>query len=716
MDSCMLHAKSLPHKLWAEALNCANYIQNISPHRSVKDQTHFEAWSGTKLEIIHFRVYSSRAWARIPSEKRKALDPQSIECIFFGYPDDTEHAGAEVEHADAETESSDTNLVHVDAETESLETNLVHAYDDPHPSPDRASSSKSYSPIINQRTGSLREIYAQDHPATRNGLVGDNSNLQRTSLESIKPPLALTDIEPSPSWHCHLVHSSDPQSYAEAARHPSWESAMEEEYNSLLENQTWDLVPLPSGRKLAQCKWVYRTNSAANGKITRRNARLVAKGFQQVHGIDYNETFAPVAKMDSKCLTLAIAAAQGWEVHQMDVKNAFLHEDLSEDIYMEQPHGFIQDSSLVCRLKKSLYGLKQAPRDWYAKMDSFLLSQNFERCKYDLNVYMLRTHDSLLILVLYMDDRLITDSLASAIATVKRALHDTFLMTDMGPLHFFLGLEISQDATGIKLSQAKYARDLLERFRMIDCKPTPTPFLSGVRLEDGGDTPLVYNTLYRQLVGSLLYLAHSRPDLSYVVGAVSRYMQEPHELHWNVAKRILRYVQDTITFEIHYAASTALNLLGFIDSDWAVDNIDCKSTFGYSLSRGSGPICWSSKKQAAIALSSTEAEYKGVVNITIQALWLQHFLTELGIQFHHPIVIWCDNQSTLKFCRDPVQRQRKKHIEIHMHYIRDLVHDWVIDLQFCPSAEQTTDIFTKTFTEQKFCSLRDRLGVKDTVA
>eukprot|EP00253_Pinus_taeda_P026713 PITA_26713 len=226
---------------------------------------------------------------------------------------------------------------------------------------------------------------------------------------------------------------------------------MEEEYNSLLENQTWDLVPLPSGRKLVRCKWVYRTKSAADGQITRQKVRLVAKGFQQVHGIDYDETFARVAKMDFICLTLATAAAQGWEVHQMHVKNTFLHGDLSEEIYMEQPHDFIQDSSLVCRLKKSIYSLKQALR----------------ACS------------------------------ASAIATVKRALHDRFLMTDMGPLHFFLGLEISQDATGIKLSQAKYARDLLERFRMVDCKPAPTPFLSGVRLEDGGDTPLVDNTLYR---------------------------------------------------------------------------------------------------------------------------------------------------------------------------------------------------------------------------
>eukprot|EP00253_Pinus_taeda_P006051 PITA_06051 len=304
--------------------------------------------------------------------------------------------------------------------------------------------------------------------------------------------------------------------------------------------------------------------------------------------------------MESIRLALAIVAAQGWEVHQMDVKNAFLHGDLSEEIYMEQPHGFIQDSSLVCRQKKYLYGLKQTRE-----------------------------------LVLYVDDLLITGSSASAIATIKRALHDRFLMMDMGPLHLFLGLEISEDATGIKLCQAKNARDLLERFHITDCKPAPK--------KDGGDTPLVDSALYRQLVGSLLYLTHSKPDLSYAVGAVSRYMQELHELHWNAAKHILRYVQGTITFGIHYVAGTTLNLLGFTDSDWASDIIDHKSTSVFSLSLGSIPLCWSSKKQADIALSSVEAEYRGVFDITIQDLWLQHFLTEFGFQFHQPIVIWCDS-------------------------------------------------------------------------
>jgi hypothetical protein len=191
---------------------------------------------------------------------------------------------------------------------------------------------------------------------------------------------------------------------------------------------------------------------------------------------------------------------------------------------------------------------------------------------------------------------------------------------------------------------------------MTNCKSTPTPFLSGVKLEDGRETPLVDNTLYIQLVGRFLYLTHSIPDLSYAVGTVSRFMQDLHELHWKDAKCILRYVEGTITFEIHYAAYSTLDLIGFMNFNCDGNSTAHNSTSGYSLSIGSRPICWSRKKQAAIALSSIKEEYKWVVNITIQSMWLQHFLTELGIQFHRSIVICCDNQSTLKFCRDPVQR------------------------------------------------------------
>eukprot|EP00253_Pinus_taeda_P014057 PITA_14057 len=272
---------------------------------------------------------------------------------------------------------------------------------------------------------------------------------------------------------------------------------MNEECRSLLANDTWDLVPLPKGRKLVRCKWVYSTKYGPDGKVDKHKARLVAKGFSQFEGIDYTKTFSPVAKMNSIFLVLSLVASFKWEVHQMDVKSAFLHGDLHEEIYMEQPTGFIQtDSSLVCRLKKSFYGLRQAPR----------------AC----------------------DPNLINH--------VKSSLKKKFEMTDLGRLHYFVGLQVLQSKEGISLSRSKYAYDLLWHFHMEDCKPATSPFQSGAKLSVTCTSPEVDATLYRQLVEKLLYLTHTRPDISSVVGLIAWFMQNPHESRWKAAKRILRYV------------------------------------------------------------------------------------------------------------------------------------------------------------------------------
>eukprot|EP00253_Pinus_taeda_P013989 PITA_13989 len=458
---------------------------------------------------------------------------------------------------------------------------------------------------------------------------------------------------------------------------------MNEEYHSLLANDTWDLVPLPKERKLVRCKWVYRTKYGPDGKVDKHKARLVAKGFSQIEGIDYTETFSPVAKMNSIRLVLSLAASLKWEVHQMDVKSAFLHGDLHEEIYMEQPIGFIQtDSSLVCRLKKSLYGLKQAPRAWYAKMDSFLLESGFSRCYSDNTVYTKKVGNSLLILVHYVDDLILT---------------------------------VLQTKEGISLSQSKYACDILRHFHMEDCKPAPSPFQSGVKLSVSCTSPEVDATLYRQLVGTLLYLTHTRPDLSFAVGLVARFMQNPRESHWKAAKRILRYVRGTVQFVIHYSAKETPLLVGFTDSDWAGDPDDRKSTAGYVFTLGSGPITWACKKQAAISLSSAEAEYRGAVEASKEALWLRQILSEFGFEQHHPTTLWCDNQSAIQLCKDPVQHQRSKHIELHMHFIRKLIHDHVLEVQYCSTDDQVADIFTKALTEAKFTKLRYMLGVQEVV-
>eukprot|EP00253_Pinus_taeda_P004620 PITA_04620 len=376
--------------------------------------------------------------------------------------------------------------------------------------------------------------------------------------------------------------------------------------------------------------------------------------------------------MNSIRLALSLAASLKWEVHQMDVKYTFLHGDLHEEIYMEQPIGLIQtDSSLVCRLKKSLYGLKQAPRAWYAKMDSFLLESGFSRCYSDNTVYTKKVGNSLIILVLYVDDLILTGSDPNLINHVKSSLKKKFEMTDLGHLHYFLGLQVLQSKEGISLSQSKYACDILRHFHMEDCKPAPSPFQSGVKLSVSCTSPEVDATLYRQLVGKLLYLTHTRPDLSFVVGLVARFMQNPRESHWKAAKRILRYVR--------------------------------------------GPITWACKKQAAISLSSAEVEYCGAVEASKEALWLRQILSELGFEQQHPTTLWCDNQSAIQLCKDPVQHQRSKHIELHMHFIRKLIHDHVLEVQYCSTDDQVADIFTKALTEAKFTKLRYMLGVQEVV-
>eukprot|EP00253_Pinus_taeda_P019668 PITA_19668 len=287
----------------------------------------------------------------------------------------------------------------------------------------------------------------------------------------------------------------------------------------------------------------------------------------------------------------------------MDVKSAFLHGDLHEEIYMEQPIGFIQaDSSLVCRLKKSLYGLKQAPRTWYVEMDSFLLESDFSRCHSDNTVYTKKVGKSLIILVLYVDDLILTGSDPNLINHVKSSLKKKFEMTDLGHCIIFLVFKC--------------------------CNPRK----SGVKLSITCTSPEVDDTLYHQLIGKLLYLTHTRPDLSFAIGLVARFMQNPCEIHWKAAKRILCYVRGTVQFGIHYSAEASPLLVGFTDSNWAGDPDDRKSTASYVFTLGSEPIAWACKKQGAISLSSAEVEHRGAVEASKEALWLRQIPSEFGFQ------------------------------------------------------------------------------------
>ena len=293
----------------------------------------------------------------------------------------------------------------------------------------------------------------------------------------------------------------------------------------------------------------------------------------------------------------------------------------------------------------------------------------------------------------------------------KQAMMTEYEMTDLGLMRYFLGMQVKQKAGHIFIYQEKYADDLLKKFRMTDCKPTSTPMGTNEKLSKEDGKEKVDETIYRSLVGSLIYLTNTRPDIQHAVSIVSRFMSKPSKSHFTAAKRILRYVKGTKNFGIIYKAESDCDLIGYTDSDWAGSIDDRKSTTGYIFLLGSKIISWATKKQKTVALSSAEAEYMAATSATCEAVWLRRIMENLHQRVDRPTKIYCDNMSTIAMTKNPVFHSRTKHIEIRHHFIRELVEQGEIELDFCRTKDQLADIFTKPITTEKFIKIRNMLGV-----
>ncbi|KAJ0830242.1 putative RNA-directed DNA polymerase [Helianthus annuus] len=343
-----------------------------------------------------------------------------------------------------------------------------------------------------------------------------------------------------------LNKSVEPSSYNEAIKDPRWIEAMNCEMEALNRNNTWVVVDLPKGRKPIGCKWVYKIKYKANGEIERYKARLVAKGFNQKEGVDFGETFSPVVKMVTVRVVLKLAVNNEWPLYQLDINNAFLYGSLSEDVYMTLPLGYFNnDKNKVCKLVKSLYGLKQAPRKWNEKLTSVLLNMGFNQSLCDHSLFILSKNDVLVVLLVYVDDIVITGNSTVEIARIKKSLSESFLIKDLGLLRYFLGIEVLYSDKSVCLSQRKYCLELLNEFGYLGCKPVGTPIeLSHVVTNkiENDKTVLENVTGFQKLVGKLIYLSLTRPDISYAVQFLSQYMHNPCQSHLDIALRLLRYL------------------------------------------------------------------------------------------------------------------------------------------------------------------------------
>ncbi|GKD75507.1 putative ribonuclease H-like domain-containing protein, partial [Tanacetum coccineum] len=503
-----------------------------------------------------------------------------------------------------------------------------------------------------------------------------------------------------------FLSQMEPKKVTQALDDESWVEAMQEELLQFKLLNVWTLVDLPHGKKAIGTKWVFRNKKYQRGIVVRNKARLVAQGHRQEEGIDYDEVFAPVARIEAIRLFLAYASFMDFTVYQMDVKSAFLYGTIEEEVYVSQPLGFVDPEfpNKVYKVEKALYGLHQAPRAWYETLSTYLLENGFRRGTIDKTLFIKKIKNDILLVQVYVDDIIFGSTKKSLSTEFEQLMHKRFQMSSMGELTFFLGLQVEQRKDGIFLSQDKYVCDILKKFGFSSVKTASTPMETHKPLSKDADGTDVDVHLYRSMIGSLMYLTSSRPDIMFAVCACSRFQVQPKASHMHAVKRIFRYLKGQPTLGLWYPKDSPMDLIAYSDSDYAGASLDRKSTTGGCQFLGCRLISWQCKKQTIVANSTTEAEYIAASNCCGQVLWLQNQLLDYGYNFMQT-KIHVDNESAICVVKNPVYHSKTKHIEIRHHFIRDSYEKKLIEMVKIHTDYNVADLLTKAFDVTRYRGL-----------
>lgn len=693
---CMLTDGKLPKKFWAEAINTAVYIRNRGPTKAVKGMTPYEALTGKKPNVSHFRTFGCIAYAHVAKDERHKLDPKAKKCIFLGY-------GPDAKGYRLYDLKSHKVIISRDVVFNELSTGVT----------DSVTEKENHRFV---EFDSISDIDPVEAAEPQDEIV--------EPVEAQAEPLQRPRRDRrSPNRYGEWVTTAtEPVTVKEArsgVNKAKWELAMEKEMESLKSNEVWDLVKLPEGRSAVGSKWVFKLKTDQDGSVERHKARLVAQGFSQKQGLDYDETFCPVARYESVRTVIALAVQNDLKLHQMDVTTAFLNGELQEEVYMRQPEGFVVKGKedFVCKLKKSIYGLKQSPRCWNSALDNKLKSMGFVQTPSDPCLY-IGSEGELFIIAVYVDDILLACKNDVLLKKVKKDLASCFDVKDMGELKYFLGMKVVQqpEKGSVWIGQPAYVDNILEKFGLGNAKEVSTPADPSTKLEKAKeDSELVDKELYQSAVGSLLYLSvATRPDITYAVNNVARYCAEPTKEHMIAVKRIMRYLKGTRNFGLEYTKDGNKNCIGFSDADWAGNSDDRKSISGYVFQISGAAVSWKSKKQQCVALSTAEAEYMALSFAAQEAIWMKQLVTDLNISCGtDSVLIFEDNQAAMCIAKNPQYHGRSKHIDIKYHFIREQIINGNIKLKYCATQDMVADIFTKALSKDKFVKLRDMTGVKD---
>ena len=702
----MLNESGLPKYFWADAVYTASYVLNRTLIRPILKKTPYELYKGRKPSISHLRVFGCKCFVlNNGKDNLGKFDPKSDEGIHIGYAING-HAYRVYNKRLLAVEES----IHVvfDETDFSVPKSVV---DEPGMDDLRTILQKNQS----------SELDATNQNSVKESTVNAGLPKEWKTPRDLKLDNVIGKIEKGVSTRNSLnnfcrtvafVSQIEPKSLEEALQDSNWITAMQEELNQFEYNEVWTLVPRKHEMNIIGTKWVYRNKMDEHGAITRNKARLVAKGYNQEEGIDFGETYAPVARLEAVRLLLAFSSIQGFKLFQMDVKSAFLNGYINEEVFVSQPPGFEdhKNPEHVYMLKKALYGLKQAPRQWYERLSEFLLSQGYSRGNSDKTLFLKKKSEDIILVQVYVDDIIFGSTNEEMCEDFVKTMKSEFEMSMLGEMNFFLGLQVKQLKDGIFISQEKYCKELLKKFDMNQCKAISTPISTSCQLDQDSAGKSVDQTKYRGLIGSLLYLTASRPDIMFAVCLCARYQSDPKESHYNAAKRILKYLQGSKDVGLWYPNKVSLNLIGFSDSDFAGCKVDRKSTSGTCHMLGSSLISWHCKKQACVALSTAEAEYIAAGSCCAQTLWLRQQLSDFGILLNK-IPINCDNTSAINLSKNPVMHSRTKHIEIRHHFLREHIANGTCDIQFIGTEFQLADLFTKPLAKDRFHFLLNELGI-----
>lgn len=717
---CLLFEAELEKKFWAEAANTAVYLRNRCTASGI-DTTPYEMWTGRKPNLQNIRIFGSPVMVHVPKEKRTKWDKKSKKHILVGFCENVKGYRIYDPIRNMITTSRDIVVLEKKKEQDTVDV-ILESTDSVGESIEESVVKSDYLDVENksiQTEGGSEKLLRSD-----NALHTSEENTNPTDAADTYLPRMVTEEnkkrqrkKPERYGYANICNTSigeDEMTYAEAISGPEkqqWLQAMAEELQAFEENQVWEIVDIPDNKNVVQCRWVLKKKFDCDSKV-RYRARLVAKGFTQKAGIDYQETFSPVIRHSTLRLLFALSVQLDMDITHLDVTTAFLNGHLKENIFMHLPEGFsVKDSNKVLKLKKAVYGLKQSSFAWYKRVEETLCNLGFTKSKLEPCVF-IKNHSNnrKTIIGIYVDDFIIFSNNKAETSYLIEVLNQKFKIKNLGQVKQYLGMRINVDkkSNSITIDQKHYIEQLLKKFEMSDCNTAETPIECKLNVEKSS---ICDNRLpYQKLIGSLMYLAVlTRPDIAYSVSYLSQFNNSYSTVHWNYAKRVLKYLSKTKDHCLRYSKGKT-ELEGFVDADWASDTIDRRSYTGFCFTKSGSVVSWESKKQRTVALSSCEAEYMAISEACREAIYLKNLECEIT-GCSKKIILYNDSQSALRLANNHQSHKRSKHIDVRYNFIRNAINDDIIETEYLATANMPADLLTKGLPGMKHYKFMKTLGI-----